>query len=221
MFRDLFTTYYDTDPPPIITEDYKRVRDTYNKVFLPIIQGNTNNQNNQDNITFSDYNSLSEQYNMLSNATNATNISQSSKQYNNMPTSNTFQSSKSGNQIVQYFVNKGLTLNQAKGIYGNLMQESGGNIRAVSNDGHYSFGLAQWTGNRKTKLFNKYGTNPSIINQLDFIWEELNTSEKKALNALKQTTTIEDATRVFMTKFERPNPKYANFNRRLNFAKSV
>jgi len=27
----------------------------------------------------------------------------------------------SDNDIVNYFVNKGLTLNQAKGIYGNLM----------------------------------------------------------------------------------------------------
>jgi len=27
----------------------------------------------------------------------------------------------SNNDIVNYFVNKGLTLNQAKGIYGNLM----------------------------------------------------------------------------------------------------
>lgn len=37
MFRDLFTTYYDTDPPPIITNDHKIIRDTYNPYIAPII----------------------------------------------------------------------------------------------------------------------------------------------------------------------------------------
>lgn len=128
---------------------------------------------------------------------------------------------KSGNTIVQYFLNKGLTLNQAKGIYGNLMGESSGNLRAVSRDGYNSYGLAQWTGSRKTTLFNKYGPNPTLQNQLDFIWEELNTTEKSAFNALKKTNTVEEATRVFMTKYERPNLSKANFSTRLRFANNA
>ena len=56
-----------------------------------------------------------------------------------------------GEFIINYFVNKGLTRIQAKGIYGNLMQESGGNIQAISSDGYDSYGLAQWTGPRKQK----------------------------------------------------------------------
>ena len=51
------------------------------------------------------------------------------------------------------------------------MQESGGNITAMSKDGHNSYGLAQWTGERKTRLFNRYGTKPTFEQQLNFLWE--------------------------------------------------
>lgn len=126
-----------------------------------------------------------------------------------------------GNQIVNFFMNKGLTKNQAKGIYGNIMQESGGKHNIVSRDGHNSYGLAQWTGTRKARLFNKYGTNPTVNQQLEYLWSELNSTEKGALNALRNTSTVEDATKVFMQKFERPANWAANFKNRLKHANSV
>lgn len=126
----------------------------------------------------------------------------------------------SPNEIVQYFIDKGLTKAQAKGIYGNLMQESRGNIKARSTDGYNSYGLAQWTGARKARLFNKYGNNPNMQQQLDFLWHELNTTENKALVALQNTSSVEDATRVFMQKFERPAQSAANLKRRINYAKN-
>ena len=130
-------------------------------------------------------------------------------------------SSNDSEFIINYFVNKGLTRIQAKGIYGNLMQESGGNIQAISSDGHDSYGLAQWTGPRKQKLFEMYGPNPTIEQQLDFLWWELNNTHKDALRALKQAKTVYDATKIFMDKFERPHKDYANFNRRLKYANSL
>lgn len=130
-------------------------------------------------------------------------------------------SSNDGEFIINYFVNKGLTRIQAKGIYGNLMQESGGNIQAISSDGYNSYGLAQWTGPRKQKLFEMYGPNPTIEQQLDFLWWELNNTHKDALRALKQAKTVYDATKIFMDKFERPHKDYANFNRRLKYANSI
>lgn len=126
-----------------------------------------------------------------------------------------------GNQIVNFFMNKGLTKNQAKGIYGNIMQESGGKHNIVSRDGHSSYGLAQWTGTRKARLFSKYGTNPTVNQQLEYLWSELNSTEKDALNALRNTSTVEDATKVFMQKFERPANWAANFKNRLKHANSV
>lgn len=124
-------------------------------------------------------------------------------------------------QIVNFFMNKGLTKNQAKGIYGNIMQESGGKHNIVSRDGHNSYGLAQWTGTRKARLFSKYGTNPTVNQQLEYLWDELNSTEKSALNALRNTSTVEDATKVFMQKFERPANWAANFKNRLKHANSV
>ena len=126
-----------------------------------------------------------------------------------------------GNQIVNFFMNKGLTKNQAKGIYGNIMQESGGKHNIVSKDGHNSYGLAQWTGTRKARLFSKYGTNPTVNQQLEYLWDELNSTEKSALNALRNTSTVADATKVFMQKFERPANWAANFKNRLKHANSV
>lgn len=126
-----------------------------------------------------------------------------------------------GSQIVNFFMNKGLTKNQAKGIYGNIMQESGGKHNIVSRDGHNSYGLAQWTGTRKARLFSKYGTTPTVNQQLEYLWDELNSTEKGALNALRNTTTVADATKVFMQKFERPANWAANFKNRLKHANSV
>lgn len=123
--------------------------------------------------------------------------------------------------IVNYFIKKGLTESQARGIYGNIMQESGGNIKATSSDGHNSYGIAQWTGDRKRRLFSMYGTNPNLEQQLDYLWWELNNTESEALAALRNTSTIYDATKVFMNKFERPHKDYANFNRRLKYANSI
>ena len=51
MFRDLFTTYYDTDPPPIITNDHKIIRDTYNPYIAPTILPSTRQE---ENISFSE-----------------------------------------------------------------------------------------------------------------------------------------------------------------------
>lgn len=123
--------------------------------------------------------------------------------------------------VINFFTSKGLTKNQAKGIYGNLMHESGGNLDIISKDGYNSYGLAQWTGNRKLRLFSKYGNKPTKQQQLEYLWEELNTTEKKALDALVKTNTVDDATKVFMDKFERPSGKYANLKDRLKYAHSI
>lgn len=284
-FSKYFVTYEQTDPPPIITDDYKEVKDSYDNYVIPllntqssdILNGEIKLENpiraveaarqligtdfNQDSSKLVQYAYNQVGINIPTNTSNigdrvsslrdiqpgdliyskSNDVEMVSKVQNNYiytiqsnnnrvveaPLENKRikdirrVSNNSGNYIVQYFVNKGLTLNQAKGIYGNLMQESGGNIKAISGDGHNSYGIAQWTGKRKSTLFRMYGNNPSLDNQLDFLWWELNNTEKSSLEALKNTNTVEEATRVFMRKFERPDLKYANFNRRLKYAKNA
>ena len=118
---------------------------------------------------------------------------------------------------LNFFRNKGLSDAQARGIVGNLMQESRGNYTAI-NKSSKAFVLAQWLGPRKERLIQKYGPNPTVQQQLEFIWEELNTTENKAFQKLLNTNTISDATKVFAKHFERAGNNEMNMNKRIKFA---
>lgn len=95
-------------------------------------------------------------------------------------------------RALNYFMNKGLTREQSAGIVGNLMVESSMNTKAL-NPYSGAYGIAQWLGSRKTALFNKYGNNPTLDQQLDFIWHELNSSHSRGLRMLKQSNNPSDA----------------------------
>ena len=129
-----------------------------------------------------------------------------------------------GKQFNQYalnfFRNKGLSDAQARGIVGNLMQESRGN-HTIVNKSSGAFGLAQWLGSRKQRLIQKYGMNPTASQQLEFIWEELNSTENKAFQKLLNTNTIADATKAFAKHFERAGSNEMNMNKRIKFAYQV
>lgn len=113
-------------------------------------------------------------------------------------------------QILAFFQAKGLTKAQAAGIAGNLQQESG--LNPAESGGF----LAQWLGTRLTGLerfaAGKHATvsgNTQV--QLEYIWQELNTTESGALAALKQAKTPAAAATVFSQLYERPGqPKLAN-----------
>ena len=139
-------------------------------------------------------------------------------------TSYSVSTNNSGNKkkAMDFFISKGLPAHQAAGIVGNLMGESSLNHTAV-NKKSGAYGLAQWLGSRKTALFNKYGKNPTFDQQLDFLWDELQTSEKRAFNSLKSAKTLEAATDSFMRTFERPSDKEMaeSITRRIKYAQST
>jgi len=62
---------------------------------------------------------------------------------------------------MEYFINKGLNPIHAAGIVGNLLQESNLDPDAI-NPSSKAYGIAQWLGNRKTKLQQKYGKSPTF-----------------------------------------------------------
>lgn len=125
-------------------------------------------------------------------------------------------------QAMEYFINKGLNPIHAAGIVGNLLQESNLDPDAI-NPSSKAYGIAQWLGNRKTKLQQKYGKSPTFEQQLDYLWEELNSSEKSALNHLLATKSYSEAINSIMNRFERPSPreKAESIERRLKFAKEL
>ena len=114
----------------------------------------------------------------------------------------------SGNKkkAMEFFMSKGLSSHHSAGIVGNLMGESGLNPEAV-NPTSKAYGIAQWLGDRKKKLISKYGNKPTFDQQLEFVWEELNSNEKSAYDRLLQTKNVDEAINSFMKHFERPSQR--------------
>lgn len=124
-----------------------------------------------------------------------------------------------------FFVGKGLTQQQSAGVIGNLIQESGSpiNPRADQANGPGK-GIAQWSeGDRWDDLIaysKKRGESRySLELQLDFIWYELTQYSWNGLADLRGARSVGDATKVFMTKFERCGQ--CETDRRIRYADDV
>lgn len=121
----------------------------------------------------------------------------------------------------------GFTDSEAAGITGNIAQESMFDTEALSRDGYNSRGLVQWTGDRKTHLeqfARENGLNPKDWRtQVDFISEEMNTTERAAFEALRKNPNItpEEAAHIVREQYERPDPAVANDAYRQQVAREV
>ena len=100
---------------------------------------------------------------------------------------------------MQYFIDRGFSPEQAAGLVGNFIHESDGLNTTIKNKvTGRAFGIAQWLGDRKTKLLKKYGPNPTLKQELDFVMEELQTTHKRGLNKIGSSgSTTEAATNAF------------------------
>ena len=137
--------------------------------------------------------------------------------------------------IFDFFLRKGLTPNAVAAIMGNINAESGcrsnnsqdtfdhDDVQYTNNvdNGTYSkeefindkvgYGLAQWTyPTRKESLYefakNKQTSIGDLNMQLEFLWEELNTSHQDILQYLQEhgNDSIDSLTEYYMDKFENP-----------------
>lgn len=106
-------------------------------------------------------------------------------------------------EYVEYLKGKGYSETAARGIAGNLGQESSLNTNA--NNGTHK-GLAQWDGNRWksfTEFASKRGKNTDDeYAQLDFIDHELKTTHKNAYTKLIKASTPEEASDVIQNHYE-------------------
>lgn len=100
----------------------------------------------------------------------------------------------------------GYTLPQAAAMVGHATQESGVTTNATGDNGTAK-GLFQWRGDRLAGLHGfaqATGLDPnSIDTQLGYMDHELNTTERRAGDALRAATNVTDATRAGMA-YERP-----------------
>lgn len=124
-------------------------------------------------------------------------------------------------RALEFFQSKGLNIFQAAGIVGNLIQESGLKP-TIKGDKGKAFGIAQWHPDRQKglkELAKLRGTDISDFNtQLEYVWKELNSTEKKALDKLLNSKNIQEATMAFMS-YERPGDP--QFQKRLNYANEL
>ena len=104
------------------------------------------------------------------------------------------------------------------GIMGNLMVETGGTGTLYldwDSNGDSGYGLVQWIGSRRDSIKAKYGTYPTIKQQVQFIHDELygtngvcvQVSESQR-NAILYADTPEDAAYAFALYYERCASEY-------------
>jgi hypothetical protein len=111
-------------------------------------------------------------------------------------------------EVMQFLVDKGLSVAGAAGIAGNMKVESSFKTD-IEGDNGTSIGLVQWHASRKDELFSwckRQNLNPvSFDGQMAFLWFELETIFKSLKSYLKIINDPKDAALEFAEKFERPS----------------
>jgi len=105
---------------------------------------------------------------------------------------------------MRFFMSKGWTKEQAAGILGNLLEESGLNTQA-HNPKEDARGIAQWRNERITqfeKMYKKPLFEATLEEQLAYVDWELKNSHRKAGNILKTLKSIESSTKAVDKYYE-------------------
>lgn len=115
------------------------------------------------------------------------------------------------------FAESGLIPTNLQNSYENKLGMNDASYTAAVDNGSYTnfthdsagYGLAQWTyWSRKQGLFQlckSRGKSIGDLNtQLDFLYQELTTSYSQLLKILKTTSSVEEASNLVVTQFERP-----------------
>lgn len=125
--------------------------------------------------------------------------------------------------VNSFLQNKGYNKNQSAAVLGNLLQENS-TLNTSTKNSIGALGIAQWMGDRKSKLLNE--ENPySIVTQLNHLDNELRTNGWSGYNEHKntffQSNNLSDLTYAVRKGFERPEEHEANDARRLKYANEI
>lgn len=115
-----------------------------------------------------------------------------------------------------FFISKGMSPNIAAGFVGNLIQESGINPKSVNSIG--ATGIAQWLSAGRLKGLKAKPNYLDLMVQLEYIWEELNSTHKSAYDKILAATDLQSTTYAIRKWYEAPGEKEANDERRLKEA---
>lgn len=126
--------------------------------------------------------------------------------------------SENENITWHFLINQGFSRVQTAGIMGNLMQEH----KFLTSDTAGGLGIAQWTGARRKALMQTYPNSWDTIGaQLEFLMSELNSKYSHVKQEIMATEDLAKVVEIFQNQFERCNPRYCMFNRRLEYATNI
>ncbi|MFX4299990.1 phage tail tip lysozyme [Pseudosulfitobacter pseudonitzschiae] len=119
---------------------------------------------------------------------------------------------------------------QAAGIVGNLARETGNfrymqEISPLVSGSRGGVGYSQWTASRRVSFENWAAENNhddmmSYEANYGFLKEELNGSYRRVVSKVKETDSVEEASRVFMKYFLAPHPSYTHLDERISYAEA-
>ena len=124
-------------------------------------------------------------------------------------------------EIWDTMISWGWSAETCAGIIGNMMAEVGGGTLDLSrwnSNGGCGYGLIQWTSDRRAEIKNRYGSYPTIQEQLVFMKDEMlgtnNTTKQISDEVLNQVLNVdgnqtpESIAFTFATHFERCAKQY-------------
>lgn len=117
-----------------------------------------------------------------------------------------------------FWKSKWFSHEQACGIVANEYRESSANPKATNG---IAVGIFQWEWPRKDSIEKKYWRNivdMSHLEQLEIAWWEMNNTESRVLEPLRNTTTAQEAGAIFSRVFERPRDEQWEMNVRWELA---
>lgn len=107
-----------------------------------------------------------------------------------------------GDHVRAFLAAHGLSSAQAAGVTAGAAAESRLDSKAV-NPTSGAFGIGQWLGSRKAELFRRYGRNPSLDQQLEFMLWELRGGDRGGAAVLAQRSAT-GAMQSYIQQFMRP-----------------
>lgn len=118
-------------------------------------------------------------------------------------------------QTRQFWLSKGFTPDQVAGILAGGPGAESGFDPNVTGDNGSSYGLYQEHNERMRAMFAKYGPHPTVEQQNQFAWDELNDPQNSnLLRSLRATKGGADTARLWTKGFERPMHPDAEAERR-------
>jgi hypothetical protein len=111
--------------------------------------------------------------------------------------------------IVDGLRQRGFSEGQARGIAAGIHAESRSDPSALNRDGggQGAVGIGQWRGPRQAELHRRYGPNPSLDQQLDFLAWELHGGDRGGASVLAQSdpaAVLQAYVKDFMRPLEGP-----------------